>query len=135
MNKTCSRCGKTKNRTEFYKSPGKSTGIRPECKQCSRKENHKRRRSRRAYVNKYKIDKGCTDCGYNAHPSALQFDHVTGEKLDTVSSMVSKRRPWEELLLEIEKCVVRCANCHAIKTSEQLGYFTETEWKKNVKLH
>ena len=30
-------------------------------------------------INKYKISKGCIDCGYNKHPKALCFDHKVRE--------------------------------------------------------
>ena len=30
-------------------------------------------------INKYKLSKGCIDCGYNKHPKALCFDHKVRE--------------------------------------------------------
>ena len=30
-------------------------------------------------INKYKVSKGCIDCGYNKHPKALCFDHKVRE--------------------------------------------------------
>ena len=68
----------------------------------------------RAYLDGIKLASGCADCGYNEDPVALQFDHVRGVKTGTVGSMVHYSR--ERLDAEIAKCVVRCANCHAIKT-------------------
>jgi len=51
---------------------------------------------------------------YNANPCALQFDHE-GPKTASISSIRSSQR---RILTEIEsgKCVLRCANCHAVKT-------------------
>jgi hypothetical protein len=61
-----------------------------------------------------KMKLGCVDCGYKAHPAALQFDHL-GKKYRNVSSIVTISR----LLAEIEKCEVVCANCHAIRTHQR----------------
>jgi LSD1 subclass zinc finger protein len=71
----------------------------------------------RAWLSAYKVERGCVDCGFNKHPAALQLDHE-GVKTNHISSIRTSRR---RLLEEIErgKCVVRCANCHAIKTVER----------------
>ena len=69
----------------------------------------------RAIVQKYKVEKGCTDCGYNKHPAALDFDHLPGtEKLFNVSGRVA--RSADVVFAEMEKCEVVCANCHRIRT-------------------
>lgn len=74
----------------------------------------KARRELRQWLYDYKMERGCIDCGFNAHPSALQFDH-NGKKVADISVL---RSSIKRVLAEIEsgKCVVRCANCHAIKT-------------------
>lgn len=59
---------------------------------------------------------GCIDCGYNAHPAALDFDHTDG-KTANISELRSMKRVMEEI--ERHSCVVRCANCHRIKTAER----------------
>jgi hypothetical protein len=69
-------------------------------------------------ANFYKLQHGCIDCGYKDHAVALHFDHVYGEKVKDISLY----HKWELALPEIEKCVVRCANCHAIKTFEKKEY-------------
>mgnify|MGYP004729876835 CR=1 FL=1 len=66
----------------------------------------------RRWLDEYKIQKSCIDCGFNLHPCALHFDHITGEKDFNVCNAKSIQKAKEE----IKKCVVRCANCHAIKT-------------------
>lgn len=73
--------------------------------------------SRREWIDKIKTDAGCIDCGYNADPVALQFDHVRGEKVNSISMMAYAHQVTNDVLLsEIDKCQVRCANCHAIAT-------------------
>lgn len=71
----------------------------------------------RAWLEEYKCGHGCVDCGYNAHAEALQFDHE-GEKSAAISQL---RSSIPRMLEEIERgrCVVRCANCHAVKTRER----------------
>lgn len=77
--------------------------------------------SRRRLLHSIKITAGCADCGYNAHPVALDFDHRPGEKkLFCVASGLS--RSLKSLFLEIMKCDVVCSNCHRIRTAERRAY-------------
>lgn len=76
----------------------------------------------RALVDAIKVERGCVDCGYNSHPRALDFDHLGDDKTDGVSRLVSLLRPIDEILAEIAKCEVVCANCHRIRTHERLQY-------------
>jgi 5-methylcytosine-specific restriction endonuclease McrA len=65
----------------------------------------------------------CLDCG-ETDWQVLQFDHRDPrEKLYNVANMVS-HKPWLEMLWEMEKCDVRCANCHTRKTALDMGYYT-----------
>ena len=66
---------------------------------------------RRAYLGAIKMERGCCDCGYKGHPAALHFDHIKGVKEMDLSKAYSKKLIEQELA----KCVVRCANCHAIR--------------------
>lgn len=84
-----------------------------------RLKNHNDRGSRdkrkvRQWLADYKIERGCIDCGFSTHFAALQLDH-TGPKTASISELRSSIKRMQE---EIEKgkCVVRCANCHSIKT-------------------
>lgn len=81
------------------------------------------RRIVKDWVNAQKVAAGCVDCGYNANPAALDYDHVRGVKVLCVSQchdIAGARR-------EIAKCVVRCANCHRIKTYEEQEHLAERE--------
>lgn len=77
---------------------------------------------KRAILNRYKVIKGCAECGFNAHPAALQFAHideatkyrVNGKPVQP-SNMVH-RYSWTTVKAEIAKCRVLCANCHMIET-------------------
>jgi hypothetical protein len=66
-------------------------------------------------VSKYKMEKGCIDCGYNKHFQALDFDHRS-DKLHNISTLARSNSNPKTLWDEIAKCDVRCANCHRIVT-------------------
>src|SRR4051812_49400981 len=71
-----------------------------------------------AYLVKHPCSCGETD------PIVLQFDHNDGvEKTNDVARMLYEGYSWKRLLQEIEKCTVRCANCHARRTAHQFGYW------------
>ena len=66
----------------------------------------------RRWLDAYKIERGCVDCSFKKHPAALHFDHVkTGKTLNVCDS-----KSLAQAQKEIAKCVIRCANCHTIKT-------------------
>ena len=70
----------------------------------------------RDFVAAIKLERGCADCGYRAHPDALEFDHLDrNTKRDAVGLMLLNSR--DLILAEIAKCEVVCANCHRIRTA------------------
>ena len=60
----------------------------------------------------------------SAKRRAKEFDHVRGEKLYNISDLTSQNFRRENIEAEIEKCEVRCANCHRIKTFNQFSWRT-----------
>lgn len=66
-----------------------------------------------------KTHRGCIDCGYNDHAVALQFDHINDDKKASVSNLIRSDYAWSTILEEINKCEVRCANCHAVVTASR----------------
>jgi len=86
----------------------------PECVEAYRAYHRKSQGKRKERITQVKLDRGCADCGYKDHPAALDFDHVTGEKLFEIGPAAT--RSWESIEAEIEKCEVVCANCHRIRT-------------------
>ncbi|HTJ26637.1 MAG TPA: hypothetical protein VMA36_10785 [Candidatus Limnocylindria bacterium] len=78
-----------------------------------------RRARNRALVEAYLASHPCTDCG-TTEPLVMEFDHVRGTKIREVSSLVRDGATVERLRAEIEKCEVRCANCHRKKTARDL---------------
>lgn len=56
----------------------------------------------------------CADCGQPFPLCVMDFDHVRGTKLFSLSS--AGQRALATVLAEIAKCDVVCANCHRIRT-------------------
>jgi hypothetical protein len=67
-------------------------------------------------VDKFKLALGCMDCGWSGWPRGLDLDHVRGEKVAAVSTLIGRSRPWIELIDELLKCECVCANCHRLRT-------------------
>jgi hypothetical protein len=61
----------------------------------------------------------CVDCGED-DPLVLDFDHLR-DKSANVSDLVADRAPWDVIVREIEKCAVRCVNCHRRRTARANG--------------
>jgi hypothetical protein len=68
----------------------------------------------------------CVDCG-ESDPVVLEFDHVIGEKKHNIAYLVRSGRNWRSITKEIQKCEVRCANCHRRATARRDG-----NWKKLI---
>jgi hypothetical protein len=58
----------------------------------------------------------CADCGVQYPPYIMDFDHVTGEKLDDVCGLRRRMMEWEKIAAEVAKCDVVCSNCHRART-------------------
>jgi hypothetical protein len=72
------------------------------------------RNRRRALLHEIK-NVPCADCGGHFHPYCMDFDHLRDKKFTIGYAVVSSRR-WSEILEEIEKCEIVCANCHRLRT-------------------
>lgn len=135
----CSTCKLNKPADQFsFKN--KEKGLRASiCKPCHREyckthyennsDSYKVRaiKSRPALIDKgkryiieYLQNHPCVDCGIS-DIRVLQFDHIEniGWHGRRVSNFVSS---INRLKAEIEKCQVRCANCHMIKTGLEFGW-------------
>ena len=65
------------------------------------------------FVRDAKLSAGCSKCGYNHHPAALEYHHVRGKKDRSIAASMTSS--WDRLINEINKCEVICANCHNIE--------------------
>lgn len=66
---------------------------------------------------KYKVDAvnllggKCNKCGYNDCYAALEFHHVDSSTKDKQLKNLLQGT-WSKILIELEKCIVLCSNCH-----------------------
>ena len=99
----------------------------PEEQKVSRIQRDNLRKKNREFVYNHLQNKKCADCKKTYHPAALDFDHVKGNKVGNISQMTSDGYSLESIKQEIEKCEIRCANCHRIKTARTHN------WYKNIR--
>jgi hypothetical protein len=84
-----------------------------------KKSNIKTTRERnRDYINNYLRNHPCIDCGNN-EIVVLEFDHRSGKDYN-ISDMLGFS--IELIQEEMEKCDIRCANCHRKKTALERGW-------------
>src|SRR3989344_1777774 len=135
--KICPGCKQNTPFTDFANNYAKKDGRQSYCRACKAKWDHQYySQNREAHYqriknllaqNKLKLleylqEHPCVDCG-EKNPIVLEFDHVSQDKKGNISSLLATLKwSWRTVLTEIEKCEVRCANCHRIKTSKQLGW-------------
>ena len=55
----------------------------------------------------------CVRCGYNRNVAALVFHHPDPSQKEFAISAKGLTRSWEKVKLELDKCILLCANCHA----------------------
>lgn len=74
-------------------------------------------------LHEYLRSHACVDCG-EKDITVLEFDHRDpATKAIDIGVMVG-RRSWSTIVAEIEKCDVRCANCHRRRTARHQGWKT-----------
>ena len=81
----------------------------------SKKRNIRQRDKNKLYVENIKKQSGCVDCGESNH-LVLDFDHIEDNKYKCISNMVYESYSIKTIQKEIDKCEVRCSNCHRIIT-------------------
>jgi hypothetical protein len=75
----------------------------------ARLDSHRKSARIGAYVVEYKKNHPCVDCGESDYV-VLVFDH---REPSTKRFRMRQARSWKSLKEEIDKCDVRCCNCHA----------------------
>ena len=115
---TCPQCARPCVSSDFYGGILTKSYF-PTCKTCRK---HKIRYPHRSeggnYAASYKREHPCIDCG-EADPVVLDFDHVRGRKLFSLSSAAARKVGLAVVMAEIAKCDIRCSNCHRRRHADQ----------------
>lgn len=142
--KICNHCKQSKEEIYFSKDKQKKDGLQPYCKECGKiyraktyykdsklkdsiiKRNKERQRNVKEFVLSYLLTHPCIDCG-EKDPVVLEFDHLGNKKIE-VSRLIRDKYSLSTVCQEINKCEIRCANCHRRKTAKDFG------WYKNINI-
>lgn len=136
--KTCAKCKIEQDASMFHS--GSSNGLNRWCKACMKIYDHNRhvnfsaeererkkreglvrRQAARKFLRDWFKTHPCIDCG-ESDPLCLDCDH-RGDKKANVSDLVSRGSSIKNILSEIRKCDIRCANCHRRKTAKERNYY------------
>lgn len=87
---------------------------RMESQRKSQKKRIAKMRERVKHFKKEKHGNKCVDCGFDKVPEILEFHHInSNEKEKKITSMLLYS--WSRIEEELNKCVLLCPNCHAIR--------------------
>jgi hypothetical protein len=141
QSKRCPKCGQTDEIEKlFHKNKSRKDGYQSICKECmnkksksnSNKKENKTKKLRnlhdillrnKQFVLDYLNEHPCIDCG-ESDPVVLEFDHKENKSFG-ISMIGSRTKSISTIQKEINKCDVRCGNCHRKKTAKDFGYFKE----------
>lgn len=132
--RVCTGCSQKKPLEEFHRNRTKSEGRLSRCKDCqnravryhyqenrpyylakARRRNRQQRNEIREMLNRLK-DVPCARCGGTFPPCAMDFHHLSSDKLFELGRAHS--RSVEQLLEEVAKCEILCSNCHRVAHHE-----------------
>lgn len=137
--KICPRCKNKKPYVEYGNNKSNKDGLQDYCKHCVKSINHdyylrtphlnkqrqkyklENKKKSRLYVNEYLRSHPCVDCE-ESDIILLDFDHTEKNKILAISSMISGGAKLNNIKNEINKCMVRCANCHRRITFKRAGW-------------
>ena len=147
MEKTCPKCCQTKPLTAFTPNKSKKDGHGAHCRDCYSTYHREYYRHRTAndpeykdrtkkWRKQYQTDRiesfrkvirehlsthPCVTCG-ETDIVVLDFDHIDPKtKKFAICETSTCWLPIDDILAEIAKCQVLCANCHRRKTAKDAG--------------
>lgn len=135
--KKCPKCNETKHTNQFGRDKSRKDGRNIYCKECNREVGNKYyhslsvgdrgRRRLRERERKEKLlpvwveivreklgDLKCSRCGFDENFHAIDFHHKDPLDKKYDIRVMFGCIPNEEYIFELSKCVLLCANCHAI---------------------
>lgn len=146
MLKKCTKCGTEKPITEYFIKDKLKGRLHAQCKLCYKLhrqsyhlihyEKYRQQYLQRAQIRRerlrsefrtnmlaYLSNKACIECG-EADMRVLEMDHIDpAQKKFSVSQAVKLGYSWQEVLEELKKCQILCANCHKRRTAEQYQWY------------
>ena len=114
LNSICKDCSKTRSKKYYSENKEKHLKVIRKRTDESIKKNQK-------FVIEYLKNHPCVDCK-ETDIVVLDFDHIKDKKYN-VSNMIGEGYSIKTLLEEINKCQVRCANCHRRKTAKDQKWY------------
>lgn len=142
----CTKCQQIKAEHDFFIRDKKTNRLHAQCKICYKAHRlsyslehyrkygdqyRERAKIRRAKIKEnlhlqilqYLSGKSCELCSEN-DIRVLDFDHLDpSTKSFTIARGITNGLNWDEILLEIKKCRILCANCHRKHTATQNGSY------------
>lgn len=133
----CHQCNLIKSTDQFSKRSSSKTGLNTICRNCmannyaedlSAQVKIKQRVRERADINrtiaksfiKEVKNTPCVDCGNIYESYCMEFDHIYGNKVNKISSMVAGGATLKKIKEEINKCEIVCVMCHRDRTFKRL---------------
>ncbi|MEP7003447.1 MAG: hypothetical protein ABI888_02820 [Chloroflexota bacterium] len=80
-----------------------------------------RRAQNRREILAYLRSHPCVDCD-ERDILVLEFDHRDPKLKWKPIAVLAMTKRWQRVLTEIDKCDVRCVNCHRRRTAQQFGW-------------
>lgn len=115
INKICIDCKIPLSLDKFYKSKTHKHGVMSYCKKCFNQRCIKRWIKRKIKAITYKGGK-CNNCNIQATSEnyvIFDFHHLNPNIKDSDWSKL-RLKSWSNILLELDKCVLVCSNCHRL---------------------
>lgn len=135
--KHCCTCHLMRPVSEYNKRAAARDGLQSRCRACSatwyqankkahtsnvRVRNNRVRAENELLLMEYLLAHACVDCG-ETDVRVLEFDHEDpSQKRGGVTRLVASSMSWDCIQDEIDKCSVRCANCHRRRTADMFGF-------------
>ena len=73
------------------------------------------------YIIRLKKKGKCNRCGWKKHPEILHLHHKNKKNKLFEFSKLNKYIKFKDILIEIEKCVLLCPNCHLFIHYQELS--------------
>ena len=139
--KICPKCKEEKDLDSFNWKNKEQSRKQTHCKICQSnytKEHYRnnklpyilrakaKKKKIRQFIYDYLKSHSCIDCGENS-PIVLDFDHRDRNKKSFGICGAGLINGFSKIKEEIEKCDVRCANCHRKKTAKEDNWYKDLD--------